>query len=207
MLDPCGPKRMGRECTRQSGVFEPAFEHYASAIELFRYNLTTPDDRKFQYIFDVSDPASQSAGDALSREEIVNRATLTWKPATLFFRICRAIQRKLLWSACLGLSGSALTDRAPSRCSVSAPTPRCRVGSRNWPTNAPKGVPVLYIYDTRKERISNPDSLRLEIQALTDFLCSNKIEILNVAGPRESKEHGVYDWTLTMLRAIRAKAR
>ena len=47
---------------------------YASAIELFRYNLTTPDGRKFQYIFDVSDPASQSAGDALSREEIVNRA-------------------------------------------------------------------------------------------------------------------------------------
>jgi hypothetical protein len=36
---------------------------------------------------------------------------------------------------------------------------------------------VLHIYDTRKERISHPDSLRLEIQALTDFLCSNKIEI------------------------------
>ena len=35
------------------------------------------------------------------------------------------------------------------------------------------GKPVLHIYDTRKERISNPDSLRLEIQALTDFLCSN----------------------------------
>jgi hypothetical protein len=39
-----------------------------------------------------------------------------------------------------------------------------------------------------------------EIQALTDFLCSNKIEILNVAGRRESKEPGVYEWTLTMLR-------
>jgi len=59
---------------------------------------------------------------------------------------------------------------------------------------------VLHIYDTRKERIFNPDSLRLEIQALTDFLSSNKIEILNVAGPRESKEPGVYEWTLTMLR-------
>ena len=58
----------------------------------------------------------------------------------------------------------------------------------------------LQLGDTRKERISNPDSLRLEIQALTDFLCSNKIEILNVAGPRESKEPGVYEWTLTMLR-------
>ena len=61
---------------------------------------------------------------------------------------------------------------------------------------------MLHIYDTRKERISNPDSLRLEIQALTDFLSSNKIEILNVAGPRESKEPGVYDWTLTMLRFL-----
>jgi Circularly permutated YpsA SLOG family len=54
--------------------------------------------------------------------------------------------------------------------------------------------------DGRKERRSNPDSLRLEIQAQTDFLSSNKIEILNLAGPRESKEPGVYEWTLTMLR-------
>ncbi len=49
------------------------------------------------------------------------------------------------------------------------------------------GKPVLHIYDTRKERIPNPDSLRLEIQALTDFLRSNKVAVLNVAGPRESK--------------------
>jgi hypothetical protein len=42
------------------------------------------------------------------------------------------------------------------------------------------GKPVLHIFDT-----FNPDSLSLEIQALTNFLCSNKIEILNVAGPRE----------------------
>ena len=62
------------------------------------------------------------------------------------------------------------------------------------------GKPVLHIYDTRKERISNPDSLRLEVQVLTDFLRSNKIEVLNVAGPRESKELGVYERTLTMLR-------
>ena len=62
--------------------------------------------------------------------------------------------------------------------------------------------PVFHIYDTRKERISKQDSLRLEIQALTDFLCSNKIEILNVAGPRESKEPGVYEWTLTILRFL-----
>jgi Circularly permutated YpsA SLOG family len=63
------------------------------------------------------------------------------------------------------------------------------------------GKPVLHIYDTCN-RISNPDSLRFEIQALIEFLCSNKIEILNVAGPRESKEPGVYDWTLTMLRFL-----
>jgi hypothetical protein len=50
------------------------------------------------------------------------------------------------------------------------------------------GKPALHLYDTRKERRSKPGSLRLEIQALSDFVCSNKIEILNVAGPRESKE-------------------
>ena len=62
------------------------------------------------------------------------------------------------------------------------------------------GKPLLHIYDTRKERILNQVSFRLEAQALTDFLCSNRIEILNVAGPRESKEPGVYEWTLTILR-------
>jgi hypothetical protein len=61
------------------------------------------------------------------------------------------------------------------------------------------GKPLLHIYDIRKERRFNSDSLRPEIQALTDFLCSNKIEILNMASPRESKEPGVYEWTLTML--------
>ena len=65
---------------------------------------------------------------------------------------------------------------------------------------------MLHIYDTRKERISNPNSLRLEIQALSDFLSSNKIEILNVAGPRESNEPGVYEWTLTMLRSFNRPA-
>ena len=65
---------------------------------------------------------------------------------------------------------------------------------------------MLHIYDTRKEGIYNADSLRLEVQALTDFLCSNKIEVLNVAGPRESKEPGVYEWTLTMLRSLNRAA-
>ena len=50
------------------------------------------------------------------------------------------------------------------------------------------GKPVLHIYHTRKERIFNQDSVRLQVQARTDFLRSNKIEVLNVAGPRESKE-------------------
>jgi hypothetical protein len=62
------------------------------------------------------------------------------------------------------------------------------------------GKPVLHIYHSRKEQIFNPDSLRHEVQTLTDFLRSNEIEVLNVAGPRESKEPGVYEWTLTMLR-------
>ena len=66
--------------------------------------------------------------------------------------------------------------------------------------------PVLHIYNARKERRLYQDSLRLEIQALTDFLCSNKIEILNVAGPRESKEPGVYEWTLALLRLFLNRA-
>src|ERR1700737_4254611 len=38
-----------------------------------------------------------------------------------------------------------------------------------WEHALKLGKPVLHIYDTRKERISNPESLRLEIQALSDF--------------------------------------
>jgi hypothetical protein len=67
------------------------------------------------------------------------------------------------------------------------------------------GKPVLPIYVTPgKNEILNRDSLRLEIQALTGFLCSNKIEILNVAGPWESKEPGVYERSLTILRSFRS---
>jgi hypothetical protein len=72
--------------------------------------------------------------------------------------------------------------------------------------NLKLGKPVLHIYNASKKGILNQDSLRLEIQALTDFLCSNKIEILNVAGPRESNEPGVYEWTLTMLRSLNRAA-
>jgi hypothetical protein len=45
------------------------------------------------------------------------------------------------------------------------------------------GKPVLHVYDNGKEQIFNSDLLRLEVQALTDFLCANKIDILNVADP------------------------
>jgi hypothetical protein len=45
------------------------------------------------------------------------------------------------------------------------------------------GKPLLHIFDTRKEGIFSPDSRRPEIQALANCLCSNKIEILNVARP------------------------
>jgi hypothetical protein len=31
-----------------------------------------------------------------------------------------------------------------------------------------------------RSEYANPDSLRLEVQALTDFLCSNKIEVLKL---------------------------
>jgi hypothetical protein len=65
------------------------------------------------------------------------------------------------------------------------------------------GKPVLHIYDTRKVQIFSPDSLRLE---LTDFMCSNKTEVLKVAGSRESEEPGVYEWTLTMLRSLNRAA-
>lgn len=43
----------------------------------------------------------------------------------------------------------------------------------------------------------------MKVLALTDFLRVNKTEVLNEAGPRESKEPGVYKWTLTVLRFFR----
>jgi hypothetical protein len=84
---------------------------------------------------------------------------------------------------------------------------RSAVGTKlTWEQATKLSKPVLHIYNARKERMLNQDSLRLDIQALTDFLCSNKIEILNVAGPRESKEPGVYEWTLTLLRLFLNRA-
>jgi hypothetical protein len=42
------------------------------------------------------------------------------------------------------------------------------------------GKPVLHIYHTRREQIPNPNSLRVEIQALTDFLRSKRARGLRV---------------------------
>ena len=62
------------------------------------------------------------------------------------------------------------------------------------------GKPVLHIYDIRKEPISHPDSLRLEVQALTDFLRSKQDRSPERGRPSGIGEPGVYEWTLTMLR-------
>jgi hypothetical protein len=60
------------------------------------------------------------------------------------------------------------------------------------------GKPLLHIFDTQSERIFNPDSRRLDIQALSNFLCSNKIEILNVP-VLGNRRPDVYEWTLVVL--------
>jgi hypothetical protein len=38
-----------------------------------------------------------------------------------------------------------------------------------------------------------------QVRQLSDFIESNGIEVLNVAGPRESNEPGVYRFTLQLL--------
>jgi hypothetical protein len=57
---------------------------------------------------------------------------------------------------------------------------------------------------------ANGDLRRLRpgpgLLALTDFLRSNNIEVLNTAGPRELKERGVYEWTLTISRSLNRAA-
>jgi hypothetical protein len=65
------------------------------------------------------------------------------------------------------------------------------------------GKPVLHIYNIRKEPYRSQIWFASRFKSWVISWCSNKIEILNVAGPRESKEPGVYDWTLTMLRFLK----
>jgi Circularly permutated YpsA SLOG family len=47
---------------------------------------------------------------------------------------------------------------------------------------------------------ADQDSIPKLALRLKDFIESNAIEVLNVAGPRESKEPGVYQFTLQILR-------
>jgi hypothetical protein len=61
---------------------------------------------------------------------------------------------------------------------------------------ASEGTVILSAVRTREGRISNQDSLRLEVQAPTGFLPSKKIGILNVDSPRESKEPAIYGWIM-----------
>jgi hypothetical protein len=44
--------------------------------------------------------------------------------------------------------------------------------------------------------LSGHDPLPHQVRRLKDFIESNAIEVLNVAGPRESNEPGVYRFTL-----------
>ena len=60
------------------------------------------------------------------------------------------------------------------------------------------GKPVHHILDGGTEK--NRTALLTEVWPLRNFVEKNGIEVLNVAGPRESKEPGVYAFALRMLR-------
>jgi len=53
--------------------------------------------------------------------------------------------------------------------------------------------PFIHLHPSNQGNIDPADQLR-------DFIASNRIGVLNVAGPRESKEPGVYEFTLEALR-------
>jgi Circularly permutated YpsA SLOG family len=56
--------------------------------------------------------------------------------------------------------------------------------------------PVLHLHNSETGR----DPLPRQVRQLKEFIESNAIEVLNVAGPRESKEPGVYRFALQLLR-------
>jgi hypothetical protein len=60
------------------------------------------------------------------------------------------------------------------------------------------GKPVIHIHNGGTE--TNRTALLTEVWHLRNFVEKNGIEVLNVAGPRESKEPGVYAFTFRMLR-------
>jgi hypothetical protein len=53
--------------------------------------------------------------------------------------------------------------------------------------------PVIHLHASAKGRLDPADQL-------IDFITSHRITVLNVAGPRASKEPGVYEFTLEALR-------
>jgi hypothetical protein len=53
--------------------------------------------------------------------------------------------------------------------------------------------PVIHLHASDKGEVD-------PVIQLEAFIASNRIEVLNVAGPRESKEPGVYEFTLGVLR-------
>ena len=57
--------------------------------------------------------------------------------------------------------------------------------------------PVLHIHNSE----TGCDPLPQQVRRLKDFIDTNAIEVLNVAGPRESNEPGVYDFTLQIPRS------
>jgi hypothetical protein len=56
--------------------------------------------------------------------------------------------------------------------------------------------PVLHIHNSGTGR----DPVPRQARQLKEFIESNAIQVLNVAGPRESKEPGVYGFALEILR-------
>ena len=53
--------------------------------------------------------------------------------------------------------------------------------------------PIIHLHASNRGKVG--PAVQLE-----DFIASNRIEVLNVAGPRETKEPGVYEFTLEVLR-------
>ena len=58
--------------------------------------------------------------------------------------------------------------------------------------------PIMHIHNAKTE--TDRDALLQQTCQLKDFIEANAIEVLNVAGSRESKEPGIYQFTLKLLR-------
>ncbi|MEE4255939.1 MAG: putative molybdenum carrier protein [Bacteroidales bacterium] len=69
-------------------------------------------------------------------------------------------------------------------------------GSRQTLDYAKKGKKPVYL--AKQEDVLNPEEFRL-------WLDVNRIRLLNVAGPRESNDAGVYDYALRVLGSLLSK--